>query len=204
MTNDPAGDSPRGRLDPSQWLDRYGDYLYRVAFARLGEQQSAEDVVQETLLAAWRARESFAGDSTERTWLTGILKNKIVDHLRKMFKTLPPDSIDETVERKTYGFYHRGPWAGHWNIELGPVDWGDPSTILENREFRRVLDQCLARLSKRLAAAFVLYEIEQMPASEVCKELGITSTNLWVMLHRARRHLRHCLEINWLRGGQKP
>ncbi|HEX9749685.1 MAG TPA: sigma-70 family RNA polymerase sigma factor [candidate division Zixibacteria bacterium] len=184
--------------DPSSWLDQHGDYLYRMAYLRVRDRSAAEDIVQETLLAALRAWPHFQGASSVRTWLTGILKNKVVDHVRRTFQTETSEPVDESTERGTYGFTTEGRWVGHWDQRSGPVDWGDPHTLMENRRFWEALDRCLAKLPKRLAAVFALREIEQMDTAELCKTLEITPTNLWVMLHRARRQVRHCLEIHWL------
>jgi RNA polymerase sigma-70 factor (ECF subfamily) len=189
------------RLDPGRWLEQYGDFLYSVAYLRLHDRAAAEDAVQETLLAAWKSRERFAGLSSERTWLVGILKRKIVDQLRRMFRERPLQDLSEGEDIDDVGHYPSGKWRGHWIPSEGPVDWGDnPDAILERREFWDALEQCLGALPARLSAVFVLYEMEEMPADDICRELGITPTNLWVMLHRARKRLRLCLEQRWFGG----
>ena len=195
---------PRSPAKPNPidaWVEQHGDYLFRVAYSRLHDRWVAEDVVQETFLAAMKAR--FEGRSSERTWLVGILKRKIVDHLRTVFRESPTDPTDEGAEIERVGHWGPGEWEGHWIPDKGPVNWGpNPATALEQKEFWVVLDRCLKGLTPRLAAVFTLYEMEEIPADEICRDLAISPTNLWVMLHRARKQLRHCLEQNWF--GQGP
>ncbi|MEW5874657.1 MAG: sigma-70 family RNA polymerase sigma factor [Candidatus Zixiibacteriota bacterium] len=188
-------------LDPGRWLEQYGDLLYSVAYLRLHDRAAAEDALQETLLAAWRSRHRFAGLSSEKTWLVGILKRKIVDQLRRKFRECPLEDPPDGEDIEDAGYYPSGRWKGHWIPDEGPAEWGDnPDAILERRELRETLEQCLASLPARLSTVFVLYEMEDMPAEDICRELGITPTNLWVMLHRARKKLRLCLEQRWFGG----
>lgn len=178
--------------DPERWVDDYGDDLFRYAVLRLRDPEIAEDVVQETFLAALRAKERFAGQSSERTWLTGILKHKIVDHIRKASREIPlgdPDSSSGTVK----GLFNE---KGRWREE--PKDWGNnPGEDLEKKEFKEILAQCLSELPDRLSNAFSLREMDGLSSKEVCKVLNVSATNLWVMLYRARMRLRHCLETTW-------
>ncbi|HWR82000.1 MAG TPA: sigma-70 family RNA polymerase sigma factor [Candidatus Deferrimicrobium sp.] len=187
------------KTDPTTWVDRYGDFLFGYALARLRDRQVAEDVVQETFLAALKSRRTFAGDSSERTWLTGILKHKIADSLRRTFREHAADPDEPLPSEKEQVFRASGKWTGHWFPDKSPWDWGtNPDSFLESREFWRILDACLKELPARLASVFLLYEMEEQSAEEICKGLEITSTNLWVMLHRSRRQLRRCLEIHWI------
>ncbi len=176
--------------DPERWLDLHGDALYRFAYLRTRDASLAEDLVQETLLAALAARERFAGASSERTWLIAILKNKIIDHQRRAGREAPltEDADDDALDAL---FNQRE----HWSVR--PLDWGRPHETLENQQFWRVLMECLKALPARLAEGFVLREIEGLTAEEVCKVLEVTSSNLWVSLHRARMRLRLCLETQW-------
>jgi len=192
-------DSPR--LDPARWLEEYGDFLYSMAYLRLHDPAAAEDAVQETLLAAWKSRERFAGLSSEKTWLAGILKKKIVDQLRRAFRDGSNQDPGDGEDIEDAGYYPSGKYKGHWIAREGPTAWGDnPQDALERQEFWAVFEQCLGLLPPRLSAVFVLYELEEMPADDICRELGITPTNLWVMLHRARKRLRLCLEQRWFGG----
>jgi len=179
-------------LDPETWVDRYGDYLYRFAVARIKDQAVAEDLVQETFLAALRGRKSFKGRSSVKTWLSAILKHKIVDYLRKKYReqvTNDTDTITETVN----GFFHKN---GSWKIR--PGKWNmDPSKIYEQREFMDTLFKCLAKLPDRQSKAFMLKEMEGYSTKEICNALEVSPTNSWVMLYRARMFLRRCLELFW-------
>lgn len=175
-----------------KWVEEHGDYLFRYALSRLRQSEAAEDVVQETFLAALRARERFAGASSERTWLTGILKRKIVDHLRRQSREQPTGDFDAEGEWTDKLFDERGNW------KTKPKKWSaDPSLPLENQEFWTVLSRCLSKLPQRLASAFTLRTIDGLDSQDVCKVLDVSANNLWVMLHRARLALARCLEINW-------
>lgn len=186
-------------LNPAKWVDLFGDYLFSYAMARLRNAGLAQDAVQETFLAALKAKEKFAGSSTVKTWLTGILKRKVVDQLRKIFREGPEFDLENTPYSDQQQFQQGGRWPGHWDIHHGATDWGkDPSAFLEQEEFWKVFDYCLSKLPPKLAVTFTLYQVNEMTADEVCKELQITPTNLWVMLHRSRRQLRFCLEKNWI------
>jgi RNA polymerase sigma-70 factor (TIGR02943 family) len=182
--------APRtAQLRPEDWLDDHGDYLYRFALARVECPQSAEDLVQETLLAALKAAPSFAGRSSERTWLTGILKNKLVDRLRQSQRARlladlgqSDESLDELYDR-----------TGHWRE--GPRKWiGDPAKVLESQEFQEAFQRCLAGLPERLREVFSTRLLDEVPAAEVCQVLGISATNLWALVHRARVRLWRCLD----------
>ncbi len=178
--------------DPETWVDRYGDSLYRYALLRLRAPDLAADVVQETFLEALRARESFAGRSSERTWLIGILRHKIIDQMRRSIRdsatrngVAPGVSDEPAFDRR-----------GHWR--LAPASWaGDPSREIELREFWDVFAGCLSRLPQGLADAFFLRELDGLGADEVQQTLGITPANFWKRLHRARMLLRQCLESGW-------
>jgi RNA polymerase sigma-70 factor (ECF subfamily) len=185
-----------GATNPERWVDDHGDVLYRYALARVRDATVAEDLLQETFVAALKAQEGFAGQSSERTWLTGILKHKLIDHFRKRSREVPFDP----TEPLPAAFEMQFDAAGHWNVAagFGPKDWGsDAAGDMENKEFWEILDNCLGKLPPRTAQAFTLREMDDLPGEEICKVLQITATNLWVLLHRARMQLRQCLEMNW-------
>jgi len=177
---------------PEGWLARHGDCLYHFALVRLRAPELAADLVQETFLEAIRTRNAFAGRSSERTWLVGILKHKIVDHLRKSGRDravrngiAPEASAEAAFDRR-----------GHWRVS--PAAWtGDPSRVLETREFWEVFSHCLSKLPAGLADAFHLRELDGLSAEEVRQVLNITPANLWARLHRARLLLRQCLDAGW-------
>ena len=177
----------------NDWLSEHGDFLYRFALARLRDPHQAEDVVQETFLAAIKSA-SFAGQSAPRTWLTGILKHKIIDLIRKKNReTVVSDLIDETENVSIDDFFDA---AGHW-IEK-PQDWDIPENALEQKQFLTVLQGCINKLPAKLAHLFIMRDVHETDNDEICKELNISPTNAWVMLYRARMGLRKCIEINWI------
>lgn len=177
-------------LDPHRWLADHGDYLFRVARRQLHSDALAEDAVQETLLAALSAQARYAGDAHPRTWLTGILKHKIVDAIRRQMREveIPRDADGEEAVDSLFK------QDGHWAEPLRP--WGNPHTEAELGQLRRVLDACADRLKPVMAQVFSLREVAGMETEEICKELNITPTNCWVLLHRARLYMRQCLELN--------
>lgn len=185
-------------MNPEAWVDEHGDALYSFALSRLNNPATAEDVVQETFLAALKTDGGFSGKSSIRTWLIGILKHKIVDLIRKESRELPIDEI-ETLDAPEEEFFDR---KGRWRV--APADWQiNPEKILEQKEFMEVLSACLEHLPDRLRRLFILRELENQESEEICKVLNISSTNLWVMFYRARMRLRNCLTQNWF-DAQEP
>jgi RNA polymerase sigma-70 factor (ECF subfamily) len=184
--------------DPETWVDAYGDNLFQFALMRVHDQTLAEDLVQDTLLAAFKGRHTFQGRSSEKTWLIGILKNKILDYFRKKYREQPTDSIEATADRVADQFNEKNAW------KVGPAEWTvNPDSQYEQQEFMEVMHQCLSTLPGRLAKLFVLREMEGFSTEKICKALDITATNSWVMLHRARAALRSCLENNWFTTNEK-
>jgi RNA polymerase sigma-70 factor (TIGR02943 family) len=201
MEKRPDKQSP---LDPTFWLDRQGDYLYRYALTRVHDSAVAEDLLQETLLAAMGGYQGHEGRSSERTWLVGIMRHKIVDHFRRLART-PEFQVESAEAGADADFFEReGPWRGHWREDQAPVSWPvDAVTLLESKEFWETLERCLARLSPQMAAAFTLREIEGLSSEEICEILNVSPNNLWVLLHRSRVKLRHSLEAEWFRGNRR-
>jgi RNA polymerase sigma-70 factor (ECF subfamily) len=186
--------------DPAVWVDEHGDYLFRYAVLRLRDTSVAEDLVQETFLAALRAHENFAGRGAERTWLTGILKHKIADHFRRLGRETPASQLGEEAFEHAELFRPSGEWKDHWVADSAPVEWrSTPEELLEQGEFFQMLDECLRPLPARVSGAFILREVDGLDSEEICQVFGVSTNNLWVMLHRARLHLRRCLELNWFK-----
>ncbi|MEX0986909.1 MAG: sigma-70 family RNA polymerase sigma factor [Bacteroidales bacterium] len=180
-------------LDAHSWMDRYADYLFNYAIVRLSDPELAADAVQDTFLSALRAREQFQGNSTEKTWLTSILKRKIIDIYRKK-KTAKESPMQENKEALSGNGEH----GGHWQEERGPHSKSlMPEGEVENNELRLILEKCIAGLPDNMSAVFIMKMIDEAPTEEICKELDITPSNFWVMMHRARLHLRNCIELNW-------
>jgi RNA polymerase sigma-70 factor (ECF subfamily) len=192
----PISQSP----DPGGWLDDYGDYLFKYAVFRLRDDTAAEDAVQETFLAALKAYERFQGRGSERTWLVGILKHKIVDHFRRTAREAPlGEESDEASDHREF-FERADEWKGHWNNDYAPTDWhATPAELLERSDFWKVFTDCLSPLPQRTANAFTMREVDGHTSEEICEILSISVNNLWVMLHRARLQLRNCLEVSWFK-----
>lgn len=178
---------------PEKWVELYADYLYRYALSRVNDSKAAEDLLQETFLSALKAYNNFDGKSSERTWFVSILKHKIIDFYRKKSRTAKyfekPDSGDSSES------YNE---KGYWKMDNAPAEWDThPDTALSQKEFMQILRECIKALPQKIAAVFTLREMEGVESRDICKELDITASNLWVMLHRARNQLRRCLEVNW-------
>lgn len=181
--------------NPQEWIEQYGDYLYRYALMQLRDQQHAEDIVQETLLAALQAQDKFSGKSTEKTWLTGILRHKILDFLRKKYRDQAHLQMPEQTDTLAVDFYFDT--QDHW--EPKPKSWANPRASLEEKDFWQQFSKCVDKLPDRVSQAFNARMIDEIPYEDLCKILNISSTHLGVMLHRARLQMRQCLEQNWFR-----
>jgi RNA polymerase sigma-70 factor (ECF subfamily) len=189
--DDLTGAENRGALEPSAWVDRHGDYLYRYALSRLRDGEASEEVVQQTFLAALQHRDQYAGQGAERSWLLGILKRKIIDLIRKRNRTssLSEESAEDPSD--TY-FDRQGNWKTEWRaVVRRPLD------SLEREEFWQVLRACLRTLPARQADVFVLREIDDLSTDDICRDLQITASNLWVLLYRARLRLSNCMKSRW-------
>lgn len=185
--------------DPSDWINVYGDFLYSYAMSRLNNRSIAEDVVQETFLAALKAKENFAGTSSAQTWFVGILKNKIVDYIRKASKETALENYDAIGEQNDSDFVSSGPMKGSWAPDKRPADWKiDTHDIVEKKEFWKFLHYCLSSLPEKMALIFKLREMEEEKPEIICNDLKITPTNLRVIMYRARSQMRTCLEKNWI------
>lgn len=185
--------TPKHKIsDPNSWLAQYGDTLYRYALVRTQSSDIAEDIVQETLLAAFKGHDRFSGKSTEKTWLIGILKHKIIDHYRKNKKEYAYEDIEAQADQQLNHFDEHN----HW--QQPPLAWNNPDASLEQAEFWKVLSQCISNLPDSLADLFIMRELQGMSTEDICKLMDISTTNnMWVRLSRARMRLRQCLETHW-------
>jgi RNA polymerase sigma-70 factor (ECF subfamily) len=184
--------------DPTHWPDRYGDELYRFARSRVADAELAEELVQDTFLSALDALESFRGEASERTWLFVILRRKVIDHYRRQARAphVSLEEITEPVGPDEATFFHVD--NGHWRAAQSPVSWLNADAALEQQELQAVLRRCQERLPPQHGAVFALRFIEELPAEEICQELGLSSANYWVIVHRAKLQLRRCLEKHGL------
>jgi len=183
-------DTPHDPLRPETWVDAHGDALFRIAMLRVRDAGIAEDLVQEAFLAACRSVDSFRGGSSEFTWLVAILNNKIADHVRRKNRFRPATDLGPEADSFDRLFDERGRWLNP------PSKWDGPDGLRE-KEFMEVLRGCLKGVPERQAEAFWLRLVDERPAGEVCNILEVTATNLGVLIHRARQHLRNCIEHRW-------
>lgn len=183
-------------LDPSTWLESYGDYLYRYAVMRVNNPSVAEDLVQETFLAGIKSLKNFGGRSTLKTWLTGILKFKVMDYYRKSSreKTFTQlSSFFDDEEKEHFGE------DGHWlNGDFSPAEWSaEQWENVDRKEFMAQFLSCSDKLPKKIKQVYLMREVDGIDSKEIVEQLGITPQNLWTILHRARMALRKCLQDNW-------
>lgn len=176
--------------------------MFRYAVVRVKDHAVAEDLVQETFLAAMKAQERYEGRSTERSWLMGILKHKLIDYLRKAVREVKMEDLQPEGFENSVLFQEAG--IPMWR----PPKWQfNPRKAFEQKEFWDIFSKCLANLDRRMNIAFTLKELEDQTTEEVCKELGVEPTYLWVILYRARNSLKSCLEKNWInksKGRREP
>ncbi len=181
---------------PELWLSEHGDYLFKYAYVRLRNRAVAEDMVQETFLAGLKSLDRYDGSSPVRYWLRGILRHKVVDHIRKSSREITVDTtqdgeILDRIKYKAFGIPTRTPPPWAFN----------PAKAYEHKEFWGVLYSCMSKLTDTMALAFTLRELEGRSTEEICKDLHLKPNNLWVVLHRARLQLKACLEKNWTETG---
>lgn len=181
-------------LDPLQWVTHHADYLYSYVITRINDKEAAMDLVQETFLAALERVEKFEGRSSERTWLTAILKNKIIDVYRKK----SAEQIKETEgQADEEAFFNTA--DGHWKTEHQPKVFGiEEYDSLTRKEFNHILQKCMQKLPPLWLSVFTLKHIDGAETETICRELKITASNFWVIIHRAKVNLRSCLQLNWI------
>tara|TARA_R110002072_G_scaffold108147_2_gene234913 strand:- start:12240 stop:12863 length:624 start_codon:yes stop_codon:yes gene_type:complete len=178
-------------LNPDKWIDNYADYLFNYAVVRVNNSDVAKDLVQDAFFAALKSAKNFQGKSTERTWLVSILKRKVIDYYRKI------NSKKGKAEVRM-NFYDDGENEGSWLEERVPQSWNNETEKdIENLELKKQLDTCIDNLPEKYALVFRMKTIQEFETEEICKELDITASNLWVIIHRARTQLRKCMEDNW-------
>ena len=181
-------------LNATNWVDNYGDALYAYTLARVPNQPQAEDIVQETFLSAWRARDTYNGLASEKNWLYTICKNKIIDYYRKASTNKEVLAAEDETEDYFFGDDGR-----HWDNDKKPQDWGvDYNKTIENKEFYSILKKCKTKLKEIQQSVFTMKYLEDADTNEICETLGITVQNYWVLIHRAKIQLRTCLEKNWI------
>ena len=178
---------------PDQWVELYGDYLYGFAMSRLRDPEAANDCVQDTLLAGIKALKSFDGSRDIKFWLRGIMRNKIVDQIRKSVREHKID-IESEDEELLESFWFK--YSGIATTNPDPWEF-NPRKHYDNGEFWQVFDECIQKVKDPARQAFVLRVLEDQTTEEVCKVMEITPNYLWVLLHRARSQLKNLLEERW-------
>ena len=177
-------------------VDEHYDYLFRYAFRYFRAADRAEELVQETYLAAVESIERFEGRSSPRTWLTGILRHKIMDRVRKANTARRFEAEGEHLAKLFDA-------QEHWRDDTGPISWGSPERALGQRQFLSAVESCLSKLTEQSRQIFMLRELEGLPREEICQQLSITANNVGVILHRARLSLQHCLHQSWFEGSKR-
>jgi RNA polymerase sigma-70 factor (TIGR02943 family) len=183
------------RPDPQQWVDRYADYLYTYAFTRTNDEHKAQDLVQETFLAALEKIEGFESRSTEKTWLTAILKNKVIDHYRKQSSGINKKTESLPVNKDDFFIAE----FNNWKVEHWPKAFGlEDDYPLITKEFNQILQQCMKKLPVQWLAVFTMKHMDDENTETICSRLEVTSANFWVIIHRTKLNLRSCLQKNWI------
>ena len=187
----------RPSADPANWVDNHADYLYSYALNRLDDEELCRDLVQETFLAALERLNDFKGHSSERTWLTAILKHKVIDVYRKRNTHRSLDLGEQTGDVNGEPDFFEAD-TGHWKEAWAPqpmsIDHDDPTT---QKELSRILQQCLQRLPALWLSIFSMKHREEIKAEAICTDLKITLSNFYVILHRAKLNLRECIKKQW-------
>ena len=182
--------------DITQWVYDFGDALYRWAFFKTNDENVAQDLVQETFLAAVSKRTDFKGESTPKTWLFRILNNKIIDYYRanQRFgrKTVPFE--DKQAEKITNGFFDS---SQNWSDSTSITTWNEDQHLLDNEEFIKILNFCMDNLPEQWHSAITAKYLSNKSSDDICKELNITSSNYWQIIHRTKLLLKKCIDSNW-------
>jgi RNA polymerase sigma-70 factor (ECF subfamily) len=186
---------PVHTLQTNKWVDNYADYLYALALYKLGKKEDAEDVVQETFLSAYKSKDNFRGDSSEKTWLVAILKNKIIDVYRK---AKPSNNfsayIDQTQTSFDNAFFDDNNY-GRWSNQITENYFSTAAdSYLISKEFQKYLTICIDAMPTKLKSIFISKYMDDEKAENICKEYNITPSNYWVIIFRSKTLLRTCLE----------
>jgi RNA polymerase sigma-70 factor (TIGR02943 family) len=184
-----------------EWVELYTSEMVSWAYYKTSQQETAEDLVQETFIAAFQSFHKFQHKSKPKTWLFSILKNKIIDHHRKCYRdaVLPANKVSEEYSANLFGFFFEA--DEQWRKDQKNINWGtDTEELLDNPEFNVVLADCLNRLPASWNAALQLKYLEEKEQKTICQELEISTTNYWQIIHRAKLQLKACLENYWFKN----
>lgn len=179
------------------WVEEHSEYLLQYALRYFRARDVAEDVVQETFLAAVEGFRKFEARSSPRTWLVGILRHKIMDRIRKKVRETPVDESHLEQENLEHLFDSHE----HWHVSTGPLSWDlSPEVAVQNRQFMAALQDCLSKLPQRFREIFLLKEMDELSRDEIADKLNLKSNHVGVLLFRARTELQQCLHVNWLKS----
>lgn len=184
------------KADPQKWVNLYGDLLYQYALPRVSDKAIAEDLVQETFLSALKGLEGYRGEASEKNWLFTILKNKIIDHYRKKATEQSIIEMPDLNALEDDWFNNEGRWAEN----KIPKDWDASDNPTERKEIQKLINWCKDHLKNLQQHVFTLKYMEDLDSEEICKVLNISSSNYWVLIHRARLQMRDCVEKYWLKN----
>jgi len=184
----------RSIANPQQWVALHADYLYAFAITRIGDKEQARDLVQETFLSALEGLDNFEQKSSERTWLTAILKNKIMDVYRK--RSRQPKTKSLNMPEAESQFFHSE--MNNWKKEEWPAEFGiEEADPLHHKELRKILQACMQKLPPLWLSIFSMKHVDDESTTTICSELKVSDTNFWAIIHRAKVNLRACLQRNW-------
>lgn len=182
-------------IKPENWVKNYASGMYKYLMMRVKYKEVAEDIVQETFIAALNSQNNFSGNSSEKTWLYSIMKFKLADYYRKHYKNTPAENNSDSEFLSNY--FDDGD-NNHWKADTKPQAWhSDVELCLENKEFNGILEDCIKKVPTKTASVFTLKYLEDQDSKEICALLDISEANLWTLMHRAKLMLRSCLEQNW-------
>lgn len=186
--------------NPQKWVEDYGDYLFSIAILKTNNKETAEDIVQETFLSAIKTLPGFKGESSEKTWLTAILNNKIIDFYRK--KDVLKDAggyLIETEQNFNNNFFEPEDGSyGHWAESAAPQVWKKSADeAIDRADFYRVLEYCIGKMPSKLAPVFLSRFMDEKDSGEIRKDFNLSPSNYWVIIHRSKLLMRSCLEKNW-------
>lgn len=179
------------QLNPNNWIDLYSDYLFNYTITRVNDREIAKDLIQDTFVAGLKSMKNFKGEANERTWLISILKRKIIDYYRKINSNKGKAEVRMTYVNDD----QEGDWLEERAEDVGQLN---AEETIENSELGDAIYNCMDKLSEKQATVFKMKTILGYETETICNELGITASNLWVILHRARTQLAECLEKKWL------
>jgi len=186
-------ESQKHILQPDTWVNLHADYLFNYTISRVNDHDLAKDLVQETFFSGLKGQKNFRGQASERTWLVSILKRKIIDHYRKINSAKGKKEV-------RMSFYEEGDRNGSWLEECVPQSWdNEAEKKIENNELKEAINDCVSNLPEKYRMVFLLKTVQEYETEEICNELDITASNLWVIIHRARLQLRKCIEENWFK-----